>query len=451
MRKKLNVQRSLFEFYTDHDYAQELKGMSRWLDEHEDLLESVVVDLHRKDVYDTGRQGMPAESVLRCAILKQYWQLTYQELAFHLSDSQSFQSFARLPVGVYPKKSVLQQTISRVGLATWEKILGSMRQDAVAAAVALGNVIRIDSTVCETDIHEPADSSLLWDSMKVMVRLLEQAEGMAEQGGLPWRNHARVAKKRVRAIHHTRGIEAKVKLYKDLVEVAQNTLGYLEQAQTWLAKAIPWDVVDYEAWLVQVGHYKPLIARVLDQTRRRVFHKEKVPAQEKLYSLFEPHTDIVIKDSREIQYGHKLNLSSGRSGLILDVVIEQGNPADSERLMPMLQRHKDHYGCAPRQVAVDGGYASRANLEAAKGLGVSDMAFHKKRGLQVEDMAKSPWVYRKLKRFRAGIESGISCLKRAYGLARCTWKGMAHYQSYVWSSVVAYNLALFARLRPKPA
>ena len=112
----------------------------------------------------------------------------------------------------------------------------------------------------------------------------------------------------------------------------------------------------------------------------------------------------------------------------------------------MLERHTAFYGQAPRQAAADGGYASHANLDKAKARGVSDMAFHKKCGLRIEDMVRSHWVYRKLRNFRAGIEAGISCLKRAYGLARCTWRGLEHFKAYVWSSVVAYNLALFARL-----
>ncbi len=128
------------------------------------------------------------------------------------------------------------------------------------------------------------------------------------------------------------------------------------------------------------------------------------------------------------------------------LVIEPGNPADSERFQPMLDRHIEHYGKAPRQAAADGGYASTDNL--AKASGVKDMAFHKKRGLTIEDMVKSRWVYRKLRNFRAGIEANISCLKRAYGLGRCTWKGLEHFKAYVWSAAVAYNLALFARLKP---
>ena len=99
-------------------------------------------------------------------------------------------------------------------------------------------------------------------------------------------------------------------------------------------------------------------------------------------------------------------------------------------------------------MAADGGYATRDNLEQAKARGVSDVAFHKKRGLAIEDMVKSRWVYRRLRNFRAGVEAGISCLKRAYGLTRSTWRGLAHFKAYVWSSVVAYNLTLLARLKP---
>ena len=124
-----------------------------------------------------------------------------------------------------------------------------------------------------------------------------------------------------------------------------------------------------------------------------------------------------------MQYGHKLNLATGKSALILDVVIEAGNPADVERFLPMLDRQIARRGAPPRQTAADGGYASRDNLNQAKARGVQDVAFHKKCGIAVADMVKSPWVYRRLRNFRAGIEAGISCFKRAYGGARCTWRG----------------------------
>jgi IS5 family transposase len=126
--------------------------------------------------------------------------------------------------------------------------------------------------------------------------------------------------------------------------------------------------------------------------------------------LFEPHADVIVKGSRDAEYDHKLNLVTGRSGLILDAVIETGNPADSERFLPMLERHIA-YGEAPRQAAADGGFASRHDLRQAKARGVRDVAFHKKAGLRIEDMVKSRWIYRKLRNFRAGIEAGIRRLQ----------------------------------------
>ena len=264
---------------------------------------------------------------------------------------------------------------------------------------------------------------------------------------IAFRNHRRLAKKRARAIVYTRDKDKKARLYRDLIKATTDTLGYLEQAKITLAFSSRASL-QAEQWQAEVDHYKPLIKQVIEQAQRRVLQGESVPVSDKIFSLFETHTDMIIKGSRAIQYGHKLNLSSGKSGLILDVVIESGNPADTDRLLPMLDRHIDNYGQAPRQLAVDGGYASKANLDKAKALGVEDVAFHKKRGLSIEAMVKSQWVYRQLRNFRAGIEAAISCLKRAYGLARCSWKGLTHFKSFVWSSVVAHNLALLARLKP---
>ncbi len=447
MRQKRIDQVSIFDLFSNHEIGRELKAMSARLDQHRDTLDWIAADLRLNDVTDSGRHGLPAESVLRCALLKQYRQLSYQELAFHLSDSASFQAFARLPANLFPKKSVLQKTISRIQPATWERINQRLLADAGQEKVERGEVIRIDSTVTETTIHPPTDSSLLWDSVRVMVRLLEEATAMPGAPVIVYCNHRRLAKKRARAIVYTRGKDKKARLYRDLIKVTTNTLDYLDQARIALSVR-PVASLQLEQWLAQVAHYPPLIKQVIDQTQRRVLQGESVPASDKIFSLFETHTDIVIKGSRDIQYGHKLNLSSGKSGLILDIVVEAGNPADTDRLLPMLDRHIQHYGCAPRQLAVDGGYASKDNLAEAKKRGVEDMAFNKKRGLSIEDMVRSHWVYRKLRNFRAGIEAGISCLKRAYGLSRCTWKGLVHFKSFVWSSVVAHNLALLARLKP---
>ena len=307
-----------------------------------------------------------------------------------------------------------------------------------------GRVMRLDSTVTAALMHEPSDSSLLWDAVRVMVRLLKQATELSGGSGLSWFNHRRAAKKKAWTIRYSRGRPKRVQLYRELIRITRATLAYLRQAAARLERV--GDLL-VEVWKAEFRHYLPLVEQIMAQAERRVLAGEQVPASEKLVSLFEPHADIIVKGSRDIAYGHKLNLTAGRSGLILDLVIEAGTPADTERFLPMLERHIAFYGKPPRQAAADGGFASRDNLKQAKAHGVRDMAFHKKKGLRIEDMVKSKWVYRKLRNFRAGIEADISCLKRAYGLARCTWRGLDHFKAYVWSSVVAYNLALFARLR----
>ncbi|WP_095199216.1 ISNCY family transposase [Mesorhizobium carmichaelinearum] len=439
MRQERTVQASIFDLFATHEIGHELKAMSQWLDEHRDLLGLVARDLVRVGVKATGRQGLPAEAVLRCAILKQYRQLSYQELAFHLEDSASFRPFARLPWSWSPQKSVLQRTISAIRSETWEQINRVLLSSARQAKLEDGAVVRLDSTVTSALMHEPSDSSLLWDAVRVMVRLLKRADSLVGGAGASWRDHCRAAKKRARKIQFTRGRPNRVQLYRELIAITRATLAYLKGATERLAEASTPPPI--ALWQAQVRHYRPLIERIIRQSERRV------PAREKLVSLFERYADIIVKGSRDTEYGHKLNLTSGRSGMILDLVIEAGNPADSDRFLPMLERHIDLYGQAPRQAAADGGFATRDNLAKAKAWGVSDMAFHKKAGLRIEDMVRSKWVYRKLRNFRAGIEAGISCLKRAYGLARCTWPGLDHFKTYVWSSVVAYNLVLFIRLK----
>ena len=307
-------------------------------------------------------------------------------------------------------------------------------------------MVRIDSTVTAALLHEPSDSALLWDAVRVMSRLLRQAAAVPGAPSMRWHDRRRMAKRCATEIQYSRGgQDNRRRLYRKLIVAAHATRAALLRAVKQLTGLAG---VAAERWRARVQHYLPLIGRVLDQSERRVLRGQAVSADEKLVSLFETHADIIVKGARDVQYGHKLNLITGKSGLILDLVIEAGNPADAERFLPMLDRHIARCGAPPRQMAADGGYASRDNLDAAKARGVSDVAFHKKRGLAVADMTKSAWVYRKLRNFRAGIEAGISCLKRAYGVGRCTWRGLDHFKAYVWSAVVAHNLVLFARLKP---
>src|SRR5271168_3401883 len=330
MRQQRTIQASLFDLFAGHEIGRELKAMSQWLDEDRELIGPVAEDLRRHGVKETGRQGLSAESVLRCGLLKQHRQLSYEELAFHLEDSASFRAFARLPLSWTPKKSVLHMTISAIRAETWEAINRILLASARQEKVETGKVVRLDSTVTAALMHEPSDSSLLWDAVRVMARLLKAADALV--GGLVWRNHRRAAKKRARAIEFTRGRPNRIQLYRELIKLTRATLAYADQATTQLWHAS--DPIDAALWQAEFRHYRPLIERIVAQTERRVLHGEANAANEKIVSLFEPHADIIVKGGREVQYGHKLNLTTGRSGWILDLVIEPGNPADSDRFRP---------------------------------------------------------------------------------------------------------------------
>ena len=237
MRQERTVQASIFDAFAGHEIGRELKAMSEWLDAHRALLSLVAENLRRDGVRATGRQGLPAEAVLRCALLKQYRQLSYEELAFHLEDSASFRAFARLPWGWSPKKSVLQKTISAIRAETWEAINRALLSDARQEKLEDGSIVRLDSTATAALIHEPSDSSLLWDAVRVMVRLLREAARLVGRAGLWWRDHRRVAKKRARNIQFTRGRPRRVQLYRELLQTTRATLAYLQHAAAQLTTA----------------------------------------------------------------------------------------------------------------------------------------------------------------------------------------------------------------------
>jgi transposase, IS5 family len=435
-------QLSLDQPWIAHPHAKELEAISRLLDQTPAMAVAVGADLVR-DLKnpESGAPGMSGDQVLRVMLLKQMKGYSYEELHFHLMDSATFRTFCRIGMmEEVPGRSTVAENVKKVRAETLEQVNRLLLGVAKKKGVERGRKVRIDATVVETDIHAPTDSSLLYDGVRVLARLLGEAKTRC--GFSAWSDHTRRAKRRMLSVQNARTQEKRQEAYRDLLKVARRTAGYGEAAQEALGRGtgvaaakLKGEVEEVVLWLWMV----------IDQTERRVLRGEQVPAEEKIVSLFEPHTDIIVKDRRETHYGHKVTLAGGASGLILDVVIERGNPADSTRALPMLERQEQIYGRPPRQASFDGGYASKQNLVEAKALGVRDVCFAKKRGLAVPEMVRSSWVYRRLRDFRAGIEGMISYLKRAFGLDRCTWKGELSFGSYVWASVVSANFLTLAR------
>jgi transposase, IS5 family len=449
MRRKRQGQLELAHTIPRTEIGRELAAMSKVLDEMPKLYEVAYQDLIGLKDAETGRIGMTAEQVVRAAILKQYRSLSYEELAFHLDDSASFRAFARLSRGQHPSASTLQDNIKALSETTWEDIQRIIVQYAAAKGIEKGRTIRVDSTATETDIHYPTDSRLLQDLIGAITRLLMEGRQLRPVPGYSYSDHRRVVKKRALKILNSKDPSERKQCYRDLLGIATQVKGYAVAAiaRLWVYQNAEMEQVVCARVLAQeLERLVGLLDSVEDQTKRRVLNGEKVPAGDKVVSIFECHTDIIEKGNRETVYGHKLFVAGGQSGLVLDCVIQRGNPADSNLFVPLLERQEKLFQRVPRQVAADGGFASVDNLRQAKKRGVTDVSFSKRKGLSVLEMVKSTWVYKKLRNFRAGIEAGISTLKRAFGLTRCTWSGWDGFCQYVRSAIASYNVMLLARL-----
>ena len=435
MRNKIQQQLPIVYPFIAHEHARELRRISDILDQIPEASTLVYDDLiaHGPNV-STGRPGLTGDQALRVLLLKQMNGFSYVELAFHLADSRCYRAFCGFGIDEKsPEKSALQQNIKKIQPETLELINRLVLEEARLQKVDNGRKVRIDCTVVESNIHHPTDSSLLYDCVRVLAREMEVGRC---QVGIAFTNHTRRAKKRALGILNAKRKKKRRELYQDLLLVTRNTLAMGENMV----------IAGCDFVLrAKLQHFIRFTKKVIDQTERRVLLGEVVPAGEKVVSIFDDHTDIIVKDRRDTYYGHKICLTTGKSGMFLDCVVEDGNPTDSVLACEMIDRQKVIYGRPPRQAAYDGGFASLENLKKIKAAGVSDVMFCKKRGLEIVDMVKSAWVYKKLRNFRAGIEGMISFLKRCFGVGRCTWRGLVSFKSYVWGSVVSANLLILAR------
>jgi IS5 family transposase len=444
MRETRIAQRSIFDTYSEHDSGVQLKNLSDLLDGHLEILPVIGNDIVSTSAKPLGRTGLSVESVFRCLLLKQCFTLTYQQLAFHLSDSMSYRSFARLPSNLTPKKSCLQSTIRSIKPETLEAVNNMLSKDWFEKGYLCLDKLRIDSTVVASNIASPSDSQILNDGVRVLSRHLAKSKDMTGKK-FRFTDQRKASKSLAFQIFNAKkaGKEA---LYPQLLALVRIVLKQVDKALLQF-KAGSATNSKTQSWIKDVEHYQSLTLKVVDQTVRRVIDKESVPSSEKVISLFEEHSDIIVKGYRDIQYGHKINLSTEKHGLITSLSIEKGNPADSDLFLPVLDAHQKNFKELPHSVVCDGGYASKANVEAGRALGIQHVVFHKRVGISYLAMGVKQKTFKLLRNFRAGVEGNISQLKRTFGAGKATWKGHEGFKAYVWSAVISYNLTRVARMQ----
>ena len=343
-----------------------------------------------------------------------------------------------------PKKMTLNENIRKISPDGWEEIHKVIIKTAKELGVEKGKRVRVDSTGVESNIHYPTDGELLWDCVRVIDRIIEGVRIEYPDMKIKYHNHTMRAKKRRFKIVNTSSKEKRVEAYKDLLKVSMATAEYSESCIEQLERRVRLGEIEAAVYKDELSGYLESLKIIINQTERRVLNGEKVEAKDKLVSIFETHSDILTKGKRKVIFGHKILLSGGESNLILDCMIERGNWSDAGYFRKGIDRLEEKYGYLPEEITTDGGFASGDNYDYAVGKGIKKVLFTKKCTSKIVELVKTSRAYKRLKKFRAGIEGCISAAKRAYGLTRCTWKGWRSFQSYVWLSVIAFNLNILA-------
>ena len=453
MRKKLVAQRSLFDHAINllasiMKPEKKLEKMSAIMDASPQILRAVHADLTEGSA-DLGSNGISAERILRCAVLKQYKQYSYRELWERLSDGVFFRWFTRFYSDPIPHYTTLQKAIKSIKEQTWARINDVLLIYAQKEKVEKGHSLRVDTTVVESNIHYPVDARLLWDAIRVLTRLMEKCLQITPRKTFAFAKRTRKAKKLCYQIVMAKGSKAKQvrdKHYRELLKVAHEVFRMGSRCLRELDKQ---PSAKLDSLYCELDHYLNLAATAIDQCQRRVLRGEKVPASEKIVSIFEDHTDIIKrgKSQSPTEFGHKVLIATARSGLITQYQTLSGNPDDAELLPDVLQTHQQQYGCSPDNLCADRRFFSPDNEKKAYKDGVKRVSICKPgyRSKQRQHTEKQRW-FKNLQRFRAGIEGVISTLMRAYGLKRCLWKGSESFKSYVGLSVVSFNLQKIAEL-----
>jgi len=363
--------------------------------------------------------------------------MTYRDLEYAQSDSRICATFIKLDERKLYSFQVWQKYISKIKQDSLQRFLVALNQIAIREGMEDLSAIRTDSTVIEANIHHPTNNSLVWDCIKEAHRLLSH---LAKKENIKVRDYRSGAKANYFKINNVNA-DKRVVLFKKQLTLFTKSINQVDK----FAKKKDYGSLESLGLVIALQKLQPLMEQVYSMTERKQIKGEVVPNDQKIFSIYEQHTDIIVKGSRKVLFGHKINLTDGKSKLILDCQVLKGNPADTNLFGPTLEKIKENYGRTPKSVVADGGYASKANQEKAVGQGVVNVVFNKIVG-SLKNLASSKNMQTRLRKWRSGIEATISNLKRGFNLFRCNWKGWENFQAKVLWSVIAYNIRVMTGL-----
>lgn len=433
-----------------------LTQLDRLLDD-DTLFQAVKADLACRfpRTLRDGRPSTPVEVILRMLVVKHLYGWSDEATERWVSDSLVLRQFCRVYVASVPADTTLLRWANLIQPPTLHRLLDHVVVLARSLKVTRGRKLRIDATVVATNIHHPTDSTLLYDSVRVLSRTLVSAKAVVQNAAsltrYALRDRTRSAKRQMKRIMEAarqRGAEAADRMhtaYQHLLDITQATVRQAQQVETFCQVQAP---LIGQKLADTLNHVIPLVRQVITQTTRRVIQGEAVPASEKLVSLFEPHTAIIRKGKpgKPTEFGRVLWLDEVEGGIISRYAVLDGNPAEDAQLPPSLAHHLCVFHRPPRLLAGDRGLHSTANEQYAATHGVKEVVLPKPGAKSAKRMAheQQRW-FRRGHNWRAGIEGRISGLKRRHKLDRCRDHGTAGMERWVGWGVIAHNLRVIAQ------
>ena len=465
MRMKRNIQDE-FNFQPSTvnitiEYFKRYEKISRILDENPEIVDLVHRDLN-KLLKNLNRGGpgrkcqITSDSVVRMVIGQVMEGESLRGTVIRIDDSNYLRRFVRIYNGPMIDYSTFCLLKNAIRPRTWEKINEALTKAAVEGDLIDGRRLRLDTTVVETNIRWPRDSGLLWDTYRVMCRLINTVREIDPQCASDRRLKPKEVKKLHTKIARCSGKKGVVSdtvksLYSRLFELVESLLEWVPIVSKRLRKKQggEYDLgFMIKALIDQMEHFLPLGHKVLNQARRRVIEGEKVPNEEKIFSIFEPHTELLKrgKASKPIEFGHMVLIQQVEGKFITDYRVFERKPVDHALVDPALESHKETFGRSPKEFSADKGfYENMAKInELEEEIDVVSIG---KKGSRTEKEAarENTTAFRLGQKFRAGVEGSISFLKRILGLWRCMSKGWEHYVSTVGASIFVHNLHVLAR------
>jgi transposase, IS5 family len=400
-----------------------------------------------------GRPGFAAEIVLRLLILKHLRNWSYQVLEREVRANLVYRDFTRVGSEKVPDAKTMGRWGIAVGPAVIKQIHERIVEIAQAQKIVQGRKMRVDTTVVERNIHYPTDSSLLGDGVRVLIRSMRKITTLAGEVGAKLRDRSRSVKHRLIEIARaargkTQPCRDKMKrAYGKLVEATKRVVGQAKRFSKEIGAGLK-RCIDLPKQLALEGQRQvidqmvPLVQQVLRQTRARIFAGD-THSEGKIVSVFEPSTEVIRKgkSGKPTEFGKMLKLQEAENQIVIDYVVYDQRPSDTELLIPALEIHETKLGRIPRLIAADAGFYSAKNEAAAKAKGVKQVCIPNYNGKNParKREQKKRW-FRNGQRWRSGCEGRISVSKRRHGLNRCRYRGDDGMKRWVGLGVISDNL-----------